>query len=163
MYCGNCGHDNPAQNITCAACGAPLTGSNSAPPPPPAPGYGAPPPAYGAPAYNGPAPPNHMVFSIITTALSTIATILGCCCLPLGLIGIVAIVQANKVDKLVAVGDIAGAQAASASAKLWAWITTGLGIFAVVMIILSLVLNMMGVMDDNFMEELRKQMEAQQG
>lgn len=83
------------------------------------PGYGT--PAYGAPAYGAPAPgypaaggyplagkpDNNLVWAIVTTVL---------CCLPLG---IVAIVKANSVDKLWAVGDFAGAQQAADEAKRW--------------------------------------------
>ncbi len=47
------------------------------------------------------------------------------CCLPFG---IVAIVFAAKVDGLVAVGDIAGAQAASKTAKLWVNLSAGIGL-----------------------------------
>ena len=52
--------------------------------------------------------PNHLVWAILTTLF---------CCLPLG---IVSIINAAKVNGLVAAGDIAGAQAASAAAKKWA-------------------------------------------
>jgi Interferon-induced transmembrane protein len=45
-----------------------------------------------------------------------------CCCLPFG---VVAIVYAAKVDGLVASGDIAGAEAASKSAKLWVNLSAG--------------------------------------
>lgn len=60
--------------------------------------------------------PNYLWQSIAVTVL---------CCLPFG---IVAIVFAAKVDGLVARGDIAGAQAASKSAKNWviASVITGL-------------------------------------
>ncbi|MFT4196403.1 MAG: CD225/dispanin family protein [Pseudoxanthomonas sp.] len=87
------------------------------PPPPPAdPGYlppAAPPPA---------AIPNHLAWAIIATVLGT------CFCCPLGLLGIVAIVYASKVNKLLVAGDFAGAQRASASAKTWCWVATALAI-----------------------------------
>lgn len=51
--------------------------------------------------------PNYLWQSIAVTVL---------CCMPFG---IVSIVYAAKVDGLVARGDIAGAQAASKSAKTW--------------------------------------------
>lgn len=52
--------------------------------------------------------PNHLVWAILTTLF---------CCLPLG---VVSIVFAAQVDGKRAAGDIAGARAASANAKLWA-------------------------------------------
>ncbi len=56
---------------------------------------------------------NYLWQSIVVTLL---------CCLPFG---IVAIVFAAKVDGLVAAGDIAGAQAASKTAKLWVNLSVG--------------------------------------
>ncbi|MDO5611504.1 MAG: CD225/dispanin family protein [Pseudomonadota bacterium] len=69
--------------------------------------------------------PNHLAWSIIATVVATL------CCCPLGLLGIVGIVQAAKVDKLVAAGDLTGAQAASNSAKTWsivASVLAGIGL-----------------------------------
>ena len=57
-----------------------------------------------------PPPPkieNYLIHSIIATL---------CCCLP---IGIVALVYSAQVNSKLAMGDIAGAQAASATAKKW--------------------------------------------
>ncbi len=56
---------------------------------------------------------NYLWQSIVVTLL---------CCLPFG---IVAIVFAAKVDGLVAAGDIAGAEAASKTAKLWVNLSAG--------------------------------------
>ena len=66
--------------------------------------------------------PNHLAWSIIATVLAT------CLCCPLGLVGIVAIVFASKVNTLLNQGDIAGAQRASANAKTWCWVATALAI-----------------------------------
>ena len=55
--------------------------------------------------------PNHLAWAIIATVLAT------CLCCPLGLVGIVAIVFAAKVNNLLAAGDFEGAQRASANAK----------------------------------------------
>ncbi|MET0655463.1 MAG: CD225/dispanin family protein [Pseudoxanthomonas sp.] len=77
-----------------------------------------PPPASAAPG----SIPNHLAWSIIATVLAT------CLCCPLGLVGIVAIVFANKVNTLLNQGDIAGAQRASANAKTWCWVATALAI-----------------------------------
>ena len=77
-----------------------------------------PPPASAAPG----SIPNHLAWAIIATVLAT------CLCCPLGLIGIVAIVFSAKVNGLLAQGDIAGAQRASANAKTWCWVATALAI-----------------------------------
>ena len=80
-----------------------------------------PPPASAAPG----SIPNHLAWAIIATVLAT------CLCCPLGLVGIVAIVFSSKVNNLLAQGDIAGAQRASASAKTWCWVATALAIIGV--------------------------------
>lgn len=51
--------------------------------------------------------PNYLVHSILTTL---------CCCLPFG---IVALVFSSQVNSKLAMGDVAGAQAASRSARTW--------------------------------------------
>lgn len=65
--------------------------------------------------------PNYLWQSIVVTIL---------CCWPFG---IPAIIFAAKVNGLVAQGNIAEAQEASAKAKMWCWVAFGLGIvFAIV-------------------------------
>jgi hypothetical protein len=71
-----------------------------------------PPPPAGA---SGTAIPNYLVLAILSVF----------CCWPLA---IVAIINATKVNSLAAAGDTAGAMAASAAAKKWAYIALGLGI-----------------------------------
>lgn len=81
------------------------------PPAPPPPGSGTPyaPPGYGvAGGPLGPPPPTYLVWAILTTLM---------CCLPFG---IVSIVKAASVESKWHRGDIAGARAASESAKNWA-------------------------------------------
>jgi hypothetical protein len=56
---------------------------------------------------SGPPPQNYLVQSILVTL---------CCCLPLG---IVAIINAAKVNSLAAEGKMREAQEASAAAKKW--------------------------------------------
>jgi len=75
----------------------------STPPPPPPP-----PPPYGAGDVTGTPPPNYLVWSILSTVL---------CCLPLG---VVSIVFSTQVNSKWALGDVAGAQEASAKAKKFA-------------------------------------------
>jgi hypothetical protein len=60
--------------------------------------------------------PNYLVFAILSTVL---------CCLPTG---IPAIIYASQVNTKLALGDLAGAKAASNNAKMWCWISFGLGL-----------------------------------
>jgi predicted RNA-binding Zn-ribbon protein involved in translation (DUF1610 family) len=61
-------------------------------------------------------PPNYLVQAILVTLF---------CCLPFG---IVAIVYAAQVNGRAHAGDMAGAQSASDSAKMWCWVSFGLGL-----------------------------------
>ncbi|MBN2161969.1 MAG: CD225/dispanin family protein [Pontiellaceae bacterium] len=71
--------------------------------------------------------PNYLWQSIVVTIL---------CCLPLG---IPAIIFAAKVNGLVAQGNIAEAQEASRKAKMFCWISLGLGIVGgIIQIVLQL-------------------------
>jgi len=63
---------------------------------------------------------NYLVFAILTTVL---------CCLPAG---IVAIIYAAQVNGKVQMGDLAGANVASENAKMWCWISFGVGLAAIV-------------------------------
>ncbi|TDC76862.1 CD225/dispanin family protein [Actinomadura sp. 7K507] len=76
---------------------------------PPAP---PPPNAYGA----GNPPPNHLVWSILTTIF---------CCLPAGIVSIVFAAQVNGKWKA---GDQAGAMKASSNAKTWAIVSAIAGV-----------------------------------
>ncbi len=71
--------------------------------------------------------PNHLAWAIVSTVLAT------CLCCPLGLIGIVAIVFSSKVNSLLRIGDLAGAQRASNTAKTWCWVATALAIIGLLM------------------------------
>ncbi|MGC2475107.1 MAG: CD225/dispanin family protein [Candidatus Sulfotelmatobacter sp.] len=62
--------------------------------------------------------PNYLVFAILTTVF---------CCLPAGIPGIIYAAQVN--GKLQA-GDLAGAKAASNNAKMWCWVSFGIGLVA---------------------------------
>ncbi len=76
--------------------------------------------------------PNHLAWAIIATVLAT------CLCCPLGLLGIVAIVQSNKVNTLINQGDFEGARRASDSAKTWCWVATALAIIGVLITVVLL-------------------------
>lgn len=121
MNCQNCGHANEAGATTCSNCGASLADAASSaappsPPMPPVPPAAAPLPPPAAAPVAGPAIANNLVWAILATI---------CCCLPTG---IVSIIYAAQVDGKVASGDYAGAQQAADNAKLWAWVSLGLGL-----------------------------------
>jgi hypothetical protein len=128
VNCPNCSTSNLDTASICANCGRPLTAppahtpsqspSQSYVPPPP------PPPAYPQGSYSGApaaAVPNYLVPSILVTL---------CCCLPFG---IVAIVYAAQVNSKLAAGDVAGAMAASRSAKMWCIIAALTGVIVSVL------------------------------
>ena len=122
MNCTSCGHQNTAGATICEQCGAALP---VAPPTPPmSESPATPPQATAAPAAasgaGARAPiPNQLVWAILVTLF---------CCLPGG---IVAIVYAAQVDGKAAAGDYAGAQQSSDNAKLWCWISLGVGLLAI--------------------------------
>jgi hypothetical protein len=60
--------------------------------------------------------PNYLVQSILVTLL---------CCLPCG---VAAIVYAAQVNGKIQAGDIQGALDASGKAKMWSWISFGIGL-----------------------------------
>ncbi|MBQ2969311.1 MAG: CD225/dispanin family protein [Bacteroidaceae bacterium] len=63
-------------------------------------------------------PDNFLIWSILSTVL---------CCLPTG---IVAIVYANKVDSLWHAGNHLEAEEAAKNARLWTFISLGLGVLS---------------------------------
>jgi uncharacterized membrane protein YvbJ len=105
MFCTQCGANNADSATVCLQCGRTLQ---------PAPSLSAQPP--GIIQTPNVYVPNYLVFAILSTVL---------CCLPTG---IPAIVYAAQVNGKLQLGDIAGAQAASNNAKMWCWISFGLGL-----------------------------------
>src|ERR1051325_6900915 len=99
MYCTQCGSPRPDGATVCPACGKPVAQFS---------GYTAAAPAGSV--------PNYLVQSILVTL---------CCCLPGG---IVALIFAAQVNSKLAAGDVAGAEAASRNAKMWCWISFGIGV-----------------------------------
>ncbi|HEV7768933.1 MAG TPA: CD225/dispanin family protein [Thermoanaerobaculia bacterium] len=124
MFCPNCRTSNLDNASICINCGKALTSNtpHSYTPPPPPPranaGYAPPQPS------SGESIPNYLVHSIIVTL---------CCCMPLGIVGIVFAAQVNS--KL-ALGDYMGAREASAKAKLFTMIGFGIGLVGVVILFL---------------------------
>lgn len=70
--------------------------------------------------------PNHMAWTIVSTIVATLA------CCPFGLLGIVGIVNSNKVNTLLATGDTAGALRTSNNAKTWAIVATVLAVLGII-------------------------------
>jgi hypothetical protein len=86
-----------------------------------------PPPAGGAAGPGGAPPSNYLIPAILVTLF---------CCLPGG---IVAIINATKVNSAYAAGDVQGAVAASQNAKKWVMISAGVGIAVwVIMVIINI-------------------------
>ena len=122
MNCPNCGTNNLDNASVCANCGRSLNvgaAQSYTPPPPASPGYGAGP-------VSGAQIPNYLWQSIVVTL---------CCCLPLGVVGIIFAAQVNS--KL-AQGDVAGAMEASKKAKMFTLLGFGIGL---VIIVLSMIFN----------------------
>ena len=106
MFCRSCGTQNADGAPTCTACGASLTNPFGATT------------ETGSPVPAGGKPDNYLIPSILVTL---------CCCLPLGIVGIV---YASQVDSKWNSGDQQGAIEAAANAKKWTMIGLGLGIVA---------------------------------
>jgi Interferon-induced transmembrane protein/zinc-ribbon domain len=113
MFCPQCGASNADTAAVCTQCGRQL---QAAIPPVGAP---TPLPVQGVVLPLGTTVPNYLVFAILATVF---------CCLPAG---IPAIVFAAQVNGKLQVGDVAGAQAASNNAKMWCWISFGVGLAAI--------------------------------
>jgi hypothetical protein len=120
MFCPQCGASNADNAAVCAQCGRTLQA-----------GAATPLPVTGTVIPPGTTVENYLVFAILTTVL---------CCLPAG---IPAIVYSAQVNGKLLQGDLAGAQAAANNAKMWCWISFGLGLAWVGVVI---VLMMLGVL-----------------
>ena len=105
MFCTQCGANNADSAAVCVQCGRSLQAVVPSVPMQPGP----------MGQMVGASVPNYLVFAILVTIL---------CCLPAG---IPAIVYAAQVNGKLQAGDIAGAQAASNNAKMWCWISAGVG------------------------------------
>ena len=101
--------------------------SSSAPPPPPGSGFHQM-TSGGMPGHSGSKPSNHLALAIVSLLF---------CCLPFGL---VAVVNAARVDKLWHSGNPTAAVAASVQAKTWAIASlTSVPALMVVFVLLALV------------------------
>jgi Interferon-induced transmembrane protein/zinc-ribbon domain len=122
MFCPQCGATNADNAAVCVQCGRTLQAGTIATPLP----------ATGVVIPPGATVPNYLVFAILATVF---------CCLPTG---IPAIIYAAQVNSKLQAGDYAGAQAASSNAKLWCWISFGLGLASIAVSILLFMLGVLG-------------------
>ena len=111
MFCNKCGAANQDAAEFCSQCGNQLT-------------RGGPPSSQGSPALPqgqpGAASPRDVPNYLVQAAIVTIF-----CCMPFG---IVAIVFAAQVNGKLESGDREGALQASRKAKLWSWVSFGVGL-----------------------------------
>lgn len=114
MFCPQCGSQNADDATFCVRCGRDLR-----------PGAPAITPSAVIPPGGVTPVSNYLVPAILVTVL---------CCLPTG---IAAIVYAAQVNTKLAAGDVSGAQEASRKAKMWCWISGGVGI--AVMIVYAII------------------------
>ena len=113
MNCPNCGTNNLDNASVCVNCGRSLSVAQASyipPAPPVSPGSYTASPA-------GTAPISNWLWQSILVTL--------CCCLPLGVVGIIFAAQVNT--KL-AQGDVAGAQESARKAKMFTLIGLGIGL-----------------------------------
>jgi len=106
MFCSQCGANNSDTAAVCVQCGRNLQAGAPA----------VPLQVQGVALPPGTTVPNYLVFAILATVF---------CCLPTG---IPAIVFAAQVNGKLQAGDLAGARAASNNAKIWCFVSLGLGL-----------------------------------
>lgn len=100
MYCSRCGTQNEESSATCVRCGDGLQNFQYV----------------GTGAQGQKKVSNYLVQAILATIF---------CCLPFG---IAAIVFAAQVNGKLASGDYAGAVETSRKAKIWCWLSFGVGL-----------------------------------
>ena len=119
MYCPKCGKENAEGASFCQSCGesfaAPGQGLTSTQSTPPA----------GTPSQRAgqggmPHIPSHLAWAIVSLIFFFLIG------------GIVAVVYASRVDRLLASGDVAGARDASSKAKTWCVVSTVVFVVALV-------------------------------
>ena len=151
MYCPQCGGNNEDSARFCTTCGLDLDkyrqqwqepGAQATGQEPQAyqqPAQQAPPyqhqnqqPYQPAPQYYQPAPAHGAVPRIPSYMGWAIATLIVC----FWPTGIAAVVYASQVGNKLALGDYAGARESSHKAKVWCWVTFGIGVGWIVIAII---------------------------
>lgn len=123
MFCPQCGASNADNAAVCVQCGRNLQAAVAVPAAPiQTPGVILPP---------GDTIQNYLVFAILSTVLCCPAT------------GIPAIIYAAQVNGKLQAGDLAGAKAASNNAKMWCWVSFGIGLAGTVLWLLLMVLGIL--------------------
>jgi len=123
MFCPQCGASNADDAVVCVQCGRNFQAAVAVPAAPiQTPGVILPP---------GATIQNYLVFAILSTVLCCPAT------------GIPAIIYAAQVNGKLQAGDLAGAQAASNNAKMWCWVSFGIGLAGTVLWLLLMVLGIL--------------------
>jgi len=126
MFCPQCGANNADTAVACVQCGRNLQ-----------PGAPAPFPIQGVVQPLAAPIQNYLVFAILATVF---------CCLPAG---IPAIIYAAQVNGKAQVGDLAGAKAASDNAKMWCWISFGVGLGGILLYVLLITLGVLSGLHSN--------------
>lgn len=121
MFCPQCGASNADTAAVCTQCGRNLQ-----------PGVAPAPLQAGVVLPPGVTVQNYLVFAILATLF---------CCLPAG---IPAIVYAAQVNAKLQAGDFAGAKASSDNAKMWCWISFGLGLGIAAIYVIALLAGVLG-------------------
>jgi len=121
MFCPQCGASNADNAAVCVQCGRNLQAAVPA----------VPIQTPGVVLAPGATIQNYLVFAILSTVLCCPAT------------GIPAIIYAAQVNGKLQAGDLAGAKTASNNAKMWCWISFGIGLAGTV---LWLLLMMLGIL-----------------
>ena len=132
MFCSTCGRQVAPDARFCDNCGAAVTGQQAG-----GPQYAPGMPYPGEMGYGAPVNiPNYLVQAIVLTIFGAITS----CCyfagLPTLITGIVAIVYASQVNGRVQIGDIDGALDSSGKARAWCWVSFGILIVGIVLMIL---------------------------
>src|SRR5216684_7447244 len=145
MFCPNCGANNADTATMCVQCNQAIPQFSSSPQPPqplqPSPA-GMPVPAQ--PGHATPAQPQVQIPNYQTQSIVMIVASVLCCGNLLSLaLAIVALVNSNQVKSKLAMGDVAGAQAAAKNAKMFNWISLGI---LVAIILIGIVLGALGVL-----------------
>ncbi|MGE5405220.1 MAG: CD225/dispanin family protein [Candidatus Saccharibacteria bacterium] len=125
MTCNNCGQEVPNGAAYCPNCSAPVAQQQNVYPGQQQQFY---------PGQPAPSIPNYLVWAILSCI---------CCCIPTG---IVAIVFAARVDGLVQSGDINGALEASKNAKIWSWVSFGIGVVWIIICFIAVLIPMISAM-----------------
>jgi hypothetical protein len=141
MYCPRCGAANDDAARFCSSCGSGVGGSGQQQAP------AAQPPTYQQPyqpqyqqqyqqpyqAPRYPGAPGYGAIPYVPSYMGWAIAVLILCFWPTG---IAAVVNASRVGNLLAIGNIPAAQESSRKAKMWCWISFGIGVAWIVIVTL---------------------------